>query len=86
MDGQTLNTNTTSKEGESEISVEQISVEKDIGVNFDDELKLSTHIAICVNKSNQKLGLIRRSFDFMDTDMFLTLYETRVRRTLEYAR
>lgn len=73
------------QDGDSEINVEQISLEKDIGVNFDEELKFSQHIAICVKKANQKLGLIRRSFDYMDRDMFLTLFKTLIRPTLEYA-
>ncbi|MES9905174.1 MAG: reverse transcriptase family protein [Sedimenticola sp.] len=73
------------EEGDTRINVEQIKLEKDIGVNFDNELKFSEHIAICVKKANQKLGLIRRSFDHLDKDMFITLYKSLVRPTLEYA-
>ena len=60
-------------------------MEKDIGVTFDRELKFSEHIAICVKKANQKLGLIRRTFEYMDKEMFLILYKSLVRPTLEYA-
>ena len=73
------------KEGDKTIEVEQISTEKDIGVTFDSDLKFSEHIAICVKKANQKLGLIRRSFEYIDKDMFLILYKSLVRPTLEYA-
>lgn len=38
------------KEGNDTIQVEQITVEKDIGVNFDSELKFSEHISISVKK------------------------------------
>ena len=67
------------KEGDKTIEVKQISTEKDIGVTFDNELKFSEHIAICVKKANQKLGLIRRSFKYIDKDMFLILYKSLVR-------
>ena len=73
------------KEGDKTINVEQVKMEKDIGVNFDDGLKFSEHIAICVKKANQKLGLVRRTFEYMEKDMFLLLYKSLIRPTLEYA-
>ena len=41
-------------------------LERDLGVNVDNELKFSRHIEIQVNKTNRILGLIRRSFEFLD--------------------
>ena len=73
------------KEEDKTIEVEQISIEKDVGVTFDNDLKFSEHIAICVKKANQKLGLIRRSFEYIDKDMHLILYKSLVRPTLDYA-
>jgi hypothetical protein len=37
------------------------TMEKDLGVNVDNELKFSKHIEAQVNKDNQRLGLIIRS-------------------------
>jgi hypothetical protein len=59
--------------------------EKDLGVTFDSSLKFSKHIHNCASKANQILGLIKRSFEYIDQDMFLTLYKTLVRPHLEYA-
>ena len=67
------------------INVEHVVLEKDIGVNFDNKLKFSDHIAVCVKKANQKLGIIKRSFEYLDKDIFLRLYKSLIRPTLEYA-
>ena len=40
--------------------------EKDLSVNVDPELKFSKHIEIQVNKANKILGLIRRSYEYMN--------------------
>ena len=67
------------------VKIGQLSCEKDIGVKFDENLKFDKHIADIVGKANQRLGLIRRSFEFMDKKMFLLLYKALVRPILEYA-
>lgn len=69
-------------------SVEQIkdlNEEKDLGVIFDNKLSFDTHIGKIVNKANQMLGIIRRSFSYLDKDVFLKLYKSFVRPHLEYA-
>ena len=58
--------------------------EKDLGVTIDQHLKFQTHIGLQVKKANQKLGIIKRTFSFMDKEMFLTLYKSLVRPHLEY--
>ena len=73
--------NTYKMEGE---EITRSSEEKDLGINIDDKLKFQSHISIQVKKANQKLGLIRRSFTYMDTEMFLTLFKSLVRPHLEY--
>jgi hypothetical protein len=45
------------------------------------EMKISSIIA----KAQRVLSLIYHSFDYMDRDMFLVLYKSVVRPTLEYA-
>ncbi len=67
------------------VNIEQVQEEKDLGVLFQSDLKFSKHINNCVNKANSILGLVKRSFTYMDTEMFLPLYKTLVRPHLEYA-
>ena len=59
--------------------------EKDVGVTFTEDLKFDNHINNAVKKANQMVGLIRRSFEYLDKDMFLQLYKSIVRPHLEYA-
>ena len=68
-----------------EIKVEKVQSEKDLGVIFDQKLKFTEHIISKVNKANRNVGLIFRTFTFMDKDMFLNLYKSVVRPHLEYA-
>lgn len=65
--------------------LEHVFTEKDLGVIFDAELKFEEHISAKVNKANAIAGLIRRSFSFLDKDLFKRLYTTFVRPHLEYA-
>ena len=67
------------------VELEITRLEKDLGVHIDDQLKFHEHVSKTVSKGNQLVGLIRRSFQFMDNDMFITLYKSRVRPILEYA-
>ena len=59
--------------------------EKDIGVTFSNNLKFDKHINNIISKANQMTGIIKRSFKFMDKDMFIKLYKSIVRPHLEYA-
>ena len=61
------------------------SAEKDIGVTFTKELNFNVHISNVVKKGNQMAGLIRRTFTYMDCDMFTKLFKSIVRPHLEYA-
>ena len=58
--------------------------EKDLGVTFDSRLQFSTHIAACTSKANQRIGLLRRNFKFVDEETFMPLYKALVRPILEY--
>ncbi|KAK3101483.1 hypothetical protein FSP39_003928 [Pinctada imbricata] len=64
--------------------ITKINNEKDLGIIIDNELKFQTHICTQVKKANQILGLIKRSFSYLDEEMFLTLYKSLVRPHLEY--
>ena len=65
------------------IELEKTSIEKDLGVNVDNQLKFSNHIEMQVNKGNKILGLIRRSFTYLLRNSMLTMYKTLVRPLLE---
>ena len=58
---------------------------KDLGVYVDTELTFEKHIETVVNQANRMLGLIRRSYTYLDSQSLLKLYTSLVRPTLEYA-
>ena len=64
--------------------IESVQTEKDLGVRFDNELRFSDHINEICRKGFQRIGLIRRTFTYMDEKMFLTLYKSLLRPVLEY--
>ncbi len=66
-------------------TIVRVEQEKDLGVVFQNNLKFNTHIGQKVNKANRNLGLIVKTFTYMDKCMFLTLYKSLVRPHLEYA-
>jgi hypothetical protein len=59
-------------------------MEKDLGVNINNELIFSTHIEGQVNKASKRLGLIRRSFEFLDAEAMKQLFVAVVRPNLEF--
>jgi ribonuclease P/MRP protein subunit RPP40 len=50
----------------------------------DNQLKFDGHIESQVKKANRLLGLIRRSFHYLDNETFCLLYKSLVRPHLEY--
>ena len=64
--------------------LEHASHEIDIGVYIDNNLKFDMHISRKVNIANGMFGRIRRSFKFLDEDMFKPLYKTYVRSHLDF--
>ena len=63
----------------------QVSEEKDLGVTVDEKLNFYKHIEGKINKANQMLGIIRRTFKYIDTTIFNLLYKSLVRPHVEYA-
>ena len=57
---------------------------KDLGVIISKDLKVAQHIESCIAKANIKLGMIKRTFEFIDKEIFLKTYKTFVRPLLEY--
>ena len=65
--------------------LENISKEKDIGVTIDNILDFGCHISEKINKANSLFSLIRRSYRFLNKDVFIPLYKALVRSHLDYA-
>lgn len=58
---------------------------KDIGVITDDKLNFSDNLAEQFNRKNRIEGIIRRTFVYLDLEMFKTLYKGLFKLHLEYA-
>ncbi len=65
--------------------LEIVDREKDIGVSVDSHLSFEHHISTQINKANQMVGLVRRSFKHLDYRTFCLLFKALVRPHLEYA-
>ena len=64
--------------------LERSHVEKDLGIQVDDQLKFTQQVQQAVSNTNRLLGVIRRTYQYLDTTTFLHLYKGLVRPTLEY--
>ena len=68
-----------------EEEIEHVFEEKDIGVTIDSNLSFEEHISNKARIANAIVGLIRRSFTFLDVKSFTKMYTAFVRPHLEYA-
>ncbi len=62
----------------------KVGKEKDLGVTVDYLLNFENHMSTKVKKANSMMGMIRRTFQFLNTKTFLPLYKALVRNGLEY--
>ena len=51
---------------------------------MDNQLSFKSHVAFATAKANRVVGVIRRSFDNLTEELFLTLFKSLVRPILEY--
>ena len=58
--------------------------ERDLGVTINTNLSFATHINTQINKANQALGLVKRTFSYLSEDLFRNVYLTYIRPHLEY--
>ena len=58
--------------------------EKDLGIIFDPTLNFDIHINNIIKKANQMIGIIKRTFSYLDKEIFCKLYKSLVRSHLEY--
>ena len=66
-------------------TLEETVLEKDLGVYVTPNMKSESHVAKIAAKANSMVGWIKRTFSYMDEDMFKTVYPTLVRSHMEYA-
>ena len=64
--------------------LKKVETEKDLGAIMSFDLKVEPNITHHIAKANTMIGLIKRTFTFIDKDMFLVLYKAYVRPHLEY--
>ena len=64
-----------------EVPLETTEMERDLGVNVDAQLEFDKHIEMQVNKANKLLGMIQRSYTFLDFESMLQLYRSIIRPT-----
>ena len=86
LDTATKNTNMICvTEGDSRVMLDESVLEKDLGVHVDNKLDFAEHVNVAVTKGNRILGMIRRSFVFLDKVSLKMLFQALVRPLLEYA-
>jgi hypothetical protein len=67
------------------IPLQETEIEKDLGVWVSNSMKPAGHVMHAVDTANKILGLIRRTFTYLDCKMVKQLYTSLVRPHLEYA-
>ena len=65
--------------------LDRVEEVKDLGVIFNSSLKFGNHIKKMVHKANRLLGLIKRTFSYLEPQMVRILYITLIRPHLDYA-
>ena len=65
-------------------TLDDVDEEKDLGVLIDKELKFHRQTASAVKKASSSLGLIKKSFAFLDDEILPLLFKSLVRPLLEY--
>ncbi len=65
-------------------NLEQMHQEKDLGVIIDNQLKFHNHTSAAINKSNQILAIVKKSFMHLDMVTVPLLYMSIVRPHQEY--
>ena len=64
--------------------IDNIDSYKDLGIILDHLLKFHLHTTEVAVKANRLLGLIKKSFDYLNSDVLTKLFTVFVRPTLEY--
>jgi hypothetical protein len=67
-----------------QVKLETVHQHKDLGLIVDDRLPFESHISTITSKANQIMGLISRTFKYLEKEVFIPLYKALVRSRLEY--
>ena len=73
----------TTKLNDDEQKINTCDEEKDLGITCNKMLSFDLRIQNVTNKAKQMIGLIKRTFTYLNKDMFIKLYEALVRPHLE---
>ena len=71
-------------EGDKHVTLEETDCERDLGVHVDPALKFTQHCNKAVSKANKLVGLLRRTFDFIDKQILSYAFKGLIRPHLEY--
>ena len=63
--------------------LENVEYAKDLGITIDSHLKFHEYYSLVISKANRMLGIIAKSFEFLNEEMFLRIYTTMVCPILE---
>ena len=63
----------TMRYGNDKVALSEVESEKDLAIMFGSEMKFQAHINDVCNRGYQRIAVIRRTFTYMDKDMFLLL-------------
>ena len=58
------------------IKIDSVKSQNDLGILFDHQLKFHPHTTDVAAEANRLLGLIRKSFNYLDPDMLVKLFVT----------
>ena len=67
-----------------DVVLEEVKLEKDLGVFISNSVDCSYHIVYEINKANKQLGRIKHAFEYIDEEIISLLYKSLVRPYLEY--
>ena len=65
--------------GKDQKTINKAETVKDIGVTFDSSLNFEAHMSEKFNKANSMMGIIRRTFEYLDDKYFSTVFKSLVR-------
>ena len=68
-----------------DVQLEQLDLIKDLGVDYDSQLKFHKHMDDKISQAYSFPGLIKRNFTYLCKDAFIKLYKSLIRSHLEYA-
>ena len=71
-------------DGKSQSWLSVRTLERDLGIMISSDLKWNYHVKYCANKANKILGMLTRTFEYRNLELFKSLYTTFVRPHLEF--